>query len=76
MSSPNSSASPPRSERLASSPVVRREGQWWLVGSGGSVLATDPAFTSELERFAAALDAANQAVAELRTGPTGTERGR
>ena len=61
--------SPPlaRSERLARSPVVRRGGQWWLVTSSGSILATDPTFTGELDRFADAMTAADQAVADLRS---------
>ncbi|WP_306503102.1 hypothetical protein [Streptomyces sp. YU58] len=59
--------SPPlaRSERLAQSPVVRRGGQWWLVTGSGSILATDPTFTGELDRFADAMTAADQAVADL-----------
>ncbi|MEV4555744.1 hypothetical protein AB0K51_01960 [Kitasatospora sp. NPDC049285] len=65
--SPNTpSSSAPRSERLAASPVVRRGGQWWLVVGSGSILSTDPTFTGELDRFAAAMAAADQAVAELR----------
>jgi hypothetical protein len=61
--------SPPlaRSERLALSPVVRRGGQWWLVTGSGSILATDPTFTGELDRFADAMAAADQAVADLRS---------
>ncbi|MER6546784.1 hypothetical protein [Streptomyces sp. NPDC001250] len=56
-----------RSERLARSPVVRRGGQWWLVTGSGSILATDPTFAGELDRFAAAMTAADQAVADLRS---------
>ncbi|AVV47539.1 hypothetical protein C6376_17490 [Streptomyces sp. P3] len=56
-----------RSERLARSPVVRRGGQWWLVTGSGSILATDPKFTGELDRFADAMTAADQAVANLRS---------
>ncbi|MFF8990864.1 hypothetical protein ACF09H_13135 [Streptomyces sp. NPDC014983] len=52
-------------ERLAGTPAVRRGGHWWLVASTGSLLASDPAFTSELDRFAADLAAADQAVAEV-----------
>lgn len=63
---PNTQSSPlPRSECFAASPVVRRGGQWWLVTGSGSILATDPTFTGELDRFAAAMAAADQAVAEL-----------
>ncbi|MFD7134926.1 hypothetical protein [Streptomyces sp. NPDC059894] len=67
MSSRTPSPPPTRSERLARSPVVRRGGQWWLVTGSGSVLATDPTFTSELDRFADAMTAADQAVAGLRS---------
>lgn len=66
MFSKNPSSPVPRSERLAGSPVVRRGGQWWLVTGNGSILSTDPVFTGELDRFAAAMAAADQAVAELR----------
>ncbi|NEA75446.1 hypothetical protein C8250_015460 [Streptomyces sp. So13.3] len=54
-----------RSARLAGSSVVRRGDQWWLVSGSGSVLSTDVAFTRELDRFAAAMTAADQAVAAL-----------
>ncbi|NEA56588.1 hypothetical protein G3I60_21225 [Streptomyces sp. SID13666] len=69
MTSPGPSSSAPCSGRLARSPVVRRDGQWWLVNRGGSILATDPTFTGELDRFAAAMAAADQAVAALRAQP-------
>ncbi|MER6165004.1 hypothetical protein [Streptomyces violaceorubidus] len=55
-----------RSERLAGTPVVRRGADWWLVTPSGSLLASDPAFTGELDRFAADLAAADRAVAEIR----------
>ncbi|ATW48218.1 hypothetical protein [Streptomyces peucetius] len=55
-----------RSERLAGTPVVRRGADWWLVSPSGSLLASDPAFTGELDRFAADLAAADRAVAETR----------
>ncbi|MEU6664026.1 hypothetical protein [Streptomyces sp. NPDC046821] len=58
--------SAPRSRRLAHTPVVVRDGQWWLVSDSGSVLAADPEFTAELDRFAASMTAADQAVALLR----------
>jgi hypothetical protein len=51
----------------AQSPVVRRGSQWWLVTGSGSILATDPTFTGELDRFAAAIAAADQAIADLRS---------
>jgi hypothetical protein len=56
-----------RSERLARSPAVRRGDQWWLVTDSGSIHATDPTFTGELDRFAAAMAAADQVVADLRS---------
>jgi hypothetical protein len=52
-------------ERLAGTPAVRRDGRWWLVSLTGSLLASDHAFTSELDRFAADLAAADRAVAHL-----------
>ncbi|WP_405361922.1 hypothetical protein OG535_29135 [Kitasatospora sp. NBC_00085] len=61
-----SSSRIPRSDRLAGSPVVRRGGQWWLVTGTGSILATDPTFTGELDRFAAAMAAADREVARIR----------
>ncbi|MFJ8602233.1 hypothetical protein ACWEQC_34425 [Streptomyces shenzhenensis] len=67
MSSRTPSPPPTYSERLARSTVVRRGGQWWLVTGSGSILATDPTFTGELDRFADAMTAANQAVADLRS---------
>ncbi|MFC9534885.1 hypothetical protein [Streptomyces sp. NPDC056975] len=67
MSHPTPSwASDPRSERLAGTPVVKRGAHWWLVSPSGTLLASDPAFTGELQRFATALAAADRAVAEIR----------
>ncbi|WP_411089770.1 hypothetical protein [Streptomyces sp. 061-3] len=60
MSAPTS-----RPGRLERSPVVLRDGQWWLVSGAGSVLATDPVFTRVLDGFAEAMAAADQAVADL-----------
>ncbi|ORT59158.1 hypothetical protein [Streptomyces sp. CB03238] len=60
-------ASSRRSERLAGAPVVRRGADWWLVSPTGSLLAQDPVFTGELDRFAADLAAADRAVAEIRS---------
>ncbi|MEU8687716.1 hypothetical protein [Streptomyces sp. NPDC048665] len=54
-----------RSEHLAGTPVVRRGADWWLVSPSGSVLASDPVFTGELDRFAADLAAADRAVAGI-----------
>ncbi|MER5972838.1 hypothetical protein ABT112_24410 [Streptomyces sp. NPDC002055] len=58
--------SPARSEHLAQSPAVRRDGRWWLVAKSGSIAITDPVFTGQLNRFATAMAAADQAVAGLR----------
>lgn len=60
------SAPAPRPGRLVRSPVVRRDGQWWWVSGAGSILATDPTFTSILDGFAQAMTAADRAVADLR----------
>ncbi|WEV29135.1 hypothetical protein OYE22_31080 [Streptomyces sp. 71268] len=56
----------PRPGRFTRSPVVLRDGQWWLVSRAGSILATDPTFTSALDGYAQAIVAADQAVADLR----------
>ncbi|MFH8586010.1 hypothetical protein ACH4GP_16605 [Streptomyces celluloflavus] len=56
------------SERLADAPVVRRAARWWLVSPSGTLLASDPAFTGELDRFATDMAAANRAVADLHNG--------
>ncbi|MEV5485604.1 MULTISPECIES: hypothetical protein [Streptomyces] len=61
-------ASDQPSEQLADAPVVRRAGRWWLVSSSGAVLASDRAFTGELDRFATDMAAANRAVADLHNG--------
>ncbi|KUN95424.1 hypothetical protein AQJ67_35795 [Streptomyces caeruleatus] len=55
------------SERLADTPAVRREGHWWLVTPAGAMPASEPRLTSELDRFAADMAAADRAVAKLRT---------
>ncbi|MEU6375890.1 hypothetical protein [Streptomyces sp. NPDC046909] len=55
------------SERLADTPAVRRDGRWWLVTPAGAMPASDPRLTSELDRFAADMAAADRAVAKLRT---------
>ncbi|QKW53607.1 hypothetical protein [Streptomyces buecherae] len=60
------SAPTARPERFVRSPVVLRDGQWWLVSEAGSILATDPTFTSRLDGYAQAMVAADQAVADLR----------
>ncbi|RPK48694.1 hypothetical protein EES39_09220 [Streptomyces sp. ADI92-24] len=61
------SAPAPRPSRFVRSPVVLRDGQWWLVSGAGSILASDPTFTSTLDCLAQAMAAADQAVADLRT---------
>ncbi|MGW2795986.1 hypothetical protein [Streptomyces sp. NPDC001269] len=67
-SSPSDSSSRvPRWERPAGSPAVRRGSQWWLVSGVGSIPCTDPTFSGELDRFADAMAAAEQAVADLRS---------
>jgi hypothetical protein len=66
VSSPTPSSPLTGSELLVWSPVVRRGDQWWLVTGSGSIPATDPTFTGELDRFAAAMARANQAIADLR----------
>ncbi|MBC2902138.1 hypothetical protein H4N64_11045 [Streptomyces sp. PSKA01] len=58
------------SERLAGTPAVRRDGHWWLVTPTGTISASDPVFTGELDRFAADMAAADRAVANLRTERT------
>ncbi|MGV4927597.1 hypothetical protein K2224_28965 (plasmid) [Streptomyces sp. BHT-5-2] len=60
------SATTPRPGRLGHSPVVLHNGQWRLVSGAGSIVATDPTFTSMLDDFAQAMAAADQAVADLR----------
>ncbi|MGW4492341.1 hypothetical protein [Streptomyces sp. NPDC004376] len=61
------SAPTPRPERLSRSPVVLRDGRWWLVGRTGSIPVSDPAFIAVLDDFAQAMAAADRAVAHLRT---------
>ncbi|WUR97629.1 hypothetical protein OG226_12135 [Streptomyces sp. NBC_01261] len=60
------SAHTPCPGRLVRSPAVLCDGQWRLASGAGSILATDPAFTSMLDGFAQAMTAADQAVADLR----------
>ncbi|MFJ5938567.1 hypothetical protein [Streptomyces sp. NPDC093071] len=60
------SAPAPR-PRLPRSPVVLRDGQWWLVGRAGSIPVSDAAFSAVLDNFAQVVAAADQAVAELHT---------
>ncbi|RSN18715.1 hypothetical protein DMH25_00160 [Streptomyces sp. WAC 01325] len=58
------------SERLAGTPAVRRDGRWWLVTPAGAMPASDPGLTSELDRLAADMAAADRAVAKLHTERT------
>ncbi|MGW1539777.1 hypothetical protein ACWCPM_05820 [Streptomyces sp. NPDC002309] len=60
------SAPTPRPRRLPHTPVLVRDGQWWLVSGAGSVPASDPAFTAVLDEFAQAMAAADRAVTGLR----------
>ncbi|KND38321.1 hypothetical protein [Streptomyces acidiscabies] len=76
MSERISASRTPRSERLVGTPVIRRGSQWWLVTGSGSILATDPTFTGELDRFASAMAAADQAVAEVRAQQRASRDGR
>lgn len=70
MPSDNASCRPALSRRLPGSPVVLRDGQWWLTSETGSVLVTDPVFANVLDGFATAVAAADQAVADLRARQT------
>lgn len=63
------------SERLADTPAVRRGSAWWLVTPTGTMPASDPVFTGELDRFAADMAAADRAVAQLRTERTAARKG-
>ncbi|WP_186003014.1 MULTISPECIES: hypothetical protein [unclassified Streptomyces] len=64
------------SERLAGTPAVRRDGHWWLITPTGTMPASDPVFTGELNRFAADMAAADRAVAKLRTERTAARKDR
>lgn len=64
------------SERLAGTPAIRRDGYWWLVTPTGTMPASDPDLTGELDRFAADLAAADHAVAKLRTERTAVHEDR
>lgn len=57
-------------DRAASTPAVHHDGHWWLVTPTGTVPASDPAFTGELDRFAADMAAADRAIANLCTERT------
>ncbi|WP_461712532.1 hypothetical protein [Streptomyces sp. DSM 41029] len=64
------SAPTPPPPRLPRSPVVLRDGRWWLVGRAGTVPVADPEFTTVLDGFAQAMADADRAVAALRSRPT------
>ncbi|MFE6719395.1 hypothetical protein ACFVDU_17675 [Streptomyces albidoflavus] len=64
------SAPTPPPRRLPRSPVVLRDGRWWLVGRAGTVPVSDPEFSTLLDGFAQAMAEADRAVAALRTRPT------
>ena len=64
------------SERLAGTPAVRRDGHWWLVTPTGTVPASDPDFTGELDHFAADMAAADRVIAKLRTERTAVRKDR
>jgi hypothetical protein len=49
---------------LAGTPAVHRDGTWWLA-SGGRALHADPPLAADLDHLAAALAAADRAVAAL-----------
>jgi hypothetical protein len=52
---------------LAGTPAVHRDGAWWLV-SGGRAARADPPLAADLDHLAAALAAADRAVAALHRG--------
>ncbi|GAA1890540.1 hypothetical protein [Streptantibioticus ferralitis] len=57
----------PCGPELANSHVIPHGDQWWLVADSGSMPIADPTFSGELDQFAAAMTAANRAVAALRS---------
>ncbi|MFD4337886.1 hypothetical protein ACFWPP_11935 [Streptomyces anulatus] len=61
------SAPTPRPRRLLDTPVVLRDGSWWISSRAGSIPVSDAAFTAVLDDFAHAMAAADRAVADLRT---------
>lgn len=65
-----------RSGHLAGTPAVRHGAHWWLVGPSGAFRASDPNFTGELDRLAADLAAADQAVTALATERKTTRKAR
>lgn len=71
MSDLNQSKHMRASTPLPGTPAVRRGSHWWLIAGDGSILATDPTFTGELDRFAAASAAADRDIAQLRARHNG-----
>ncbi|AZK96630.1 hypothetical protein B7R87_24255 [Streptomyces tsukubensis] len=65
------SPSSDRSGLLGDAPVVRRSGEWWLTTPVLSLRVDDPVFAADLNRFAADLADAQQAITTLcsRRGP-------
>ncbi|MFF8577266.1 hypothetical protein ACF05R_00920 [Streptomyces albidoflavus] len=64
------SAPTPPLPRPPRSPVVLRDGRWWLAGRAGTVPVSDPEFTTVLDDFAQAVADADRAVAALGARPT------
>ncbi|MER6913375.1 hypothetical protein ABT354_17045 [Streptomyces sp. NPDC000594] len=63
MPSPSSDRSGP----LGDAPVVRRSGKWWLTTPILSLRVDDPVFAADLDRYAADLTDAQQAITTLRS---------
>ncbi|OCC11535.1 hypothetical protein [Streptomyces sp. PTY087I2] len=61
------SAPAPRPGRLPRSPVVLRDGRWWLVGRSGTIPVSDPEVTAVLDELAQAMAAADRTVSALRS---------
>jgi len=60
----SSSASSSPARPFGDLPVMRRSGRW-LLAAGSSTVPADRVLAAELDRFAVAMAAANQAVATL-----------
>lgn len=70
----SSSVLPPAVRPFGVLPVMRRSGRW-LLTAGSSAVPADRVLAAELDRFAVAMAAANQAVATL-SPPTSRPGGR
>ncbi|MGW1281751.1 hypothetical protein ACWD4V_32975 [Streptomyces tsukubensis] len=68
MSSPSSDRSGP----LGDAPVVRRSGEWWLTTPVLSLRVDDPLFAQDLDRYAADLADAQQAIGAFRSARGGS----